>query len=447
MPDANVSPLLGGMVSTITKSGKSGIHGPQQVDRALGAVASFGLSLAILRFVVSAYKAVKRFDGGENNQNKVTSGTGEAMSSSFYNYIRRVLRRFLLDGENDSSDEQDYRTGDGAIITHQGSCHCESVQFELLAPRCLAAVDGPGKIQYRHTQILTTNFRIMRGKECMKTYYVASRRQSARGAHAFCQRCGVHILYAPCKNSPTVNINVNCISEGIRKVRMIGNLETISDGLPLDEQWDDSLSVISGVTGKSYGLISRLQTAESTISNESFNEWKAQSDWKGYTQYDERNGSSYVTQKLARVPGSPATPLTVDSLTADESQISALRVPNIEQDSIATSEIESDDSSTQGQQNFIQSSTPRSSVSTPRSAADSPTTTAAPAQLNQMKYFMKKHLSSSPTREEEKKSTESSSSTREKEKKSTESSSSTREEEKKSTQWMTLQQQQPLVLN
>jgi hypothetical protein len=361
------------------------------VDRALGAAASLGLSLAILRFVVSAYKAAKRLEGGQDDRGgpkKETGGNGEAVSDAFYSYFRRLLRRFLLDDENDSAtigkeDDYDYNTaGDGAIITHQGSCHCESVQFEVLAPRCLAAQDGPGKIQYRHTQIKTSNFRVVKGEECLRTYYVVSQQSSSRGAHAFCERCGVHILYAPCKNSPTVRINVNCVAEGIRKVRMVSAPKTISDGAPVEGQWDDQLSTISEVTGESR-FMHQLQLAESTLSNGS-------NDWKGYQLYDrneEFQSPDYMAHKSS-FPVTPGTPSTVDSFAASDSQFSALIIPAVEQDSIAT-ETESTGSSTQ-----VSNST--------KPTRNCQQATGTPQLRDQMRYFMSKHLSSS-TKEEEKK--------------------------------------------
>ena len=175
---------------TMRNRGSRGIPQEAAVDRALGAAASLGVSLAILRFVVFMYKASKRFDDYEEVHRASTTTTiitrsgdtslydrirtlirrmvlGAPSSSSMstgslddsasqgydsvdngeeamrrvyvdrssgnglYEYLRWVLRRlFMFDSEHQTITTL-YNESDGTIITHQGSCHCESVQFEV----------------------------------------------------------------------------------------------------------------------------------------------------------------------------------------------------------------------------------------------------------------------------------------------------------------------------
>lgn len=233
-------------------AGHAGMPSLLQLDGPLGAAASLGASLFVLRLAVYSY--------------------GAAPGLSLMGRIRRWLRK-LLDEPDPSppavvvptiADKQEEETDSGALVPHQGSCHCGSVQFEVLAPRTLMASNGPGKIQYRHTYVKTTNFRVYVGHECLRTYYVLSsnrhRQQHSisdgarKGAHGFCERCGVHVLYAPSRNSPMLGINVNCIKEategGTTKVRLSDKVDGIADGFPADGQWDtsDQLSTISEVT-------------------------------------------------------------------------------------------------------------------------------------------------------------------------------------------------------
>jgi hypothetical protein len=364
------------------------------VDRAIGAAASLGMSLAILRLVFSAFKAVKGVEGAAPNADtsdlkptERTKGYGGAVSDAFYGYIRRLLRKILLDETHDSGTlgntlEDPFTANDGVIITHQGSCHCESVRFEIIAPRCLAAQDGPGKIQYLHTHVKSSNFRVIVGQDCLKTYYVASRRSPSRGAHAFCERCGVHVLYAPCKDSSNLQINVNCIEEGIRKVRVVDTKNTISDGVPVEGQWDgDQLSTISEVTQDSR-LVVPLHHAESSLSN-------GISDWKAYQNYEQieelPTQDSFAAQK-SRFPVTPATASTVDSFSAaaDSQLASSL----MESASLPVGGMDSDVTSVYSR--MAQSV----AGSSPRKHVDYQQPTAIPELRDQMKYFMKKHLSS-----------------------------------------------------
>jgi hypothetical protein len=111
---------------------------------------------------------------------------------------------------------------DDNVTSYKGTCHCQSIKFEMLAPKELViktSNDGDAakaKIHYRYTKIKTSHFEISQGQDSLTTYYVETAPKTryyirkAQGARAFCKRCGVHILYAPSKNSPFMHINVNC---------------------------------------------------------------------------------------------------------------------------------------------------------------------------------------------------------------------------------------------
>ena len=61
----SVAPLFTSIANAIMMSLKNSKAGP--VDRALGAAASLGLSLAILRLVGSSYSSSNRLENGEKN--------------------------------------------------------------------------------------------------------------------------------------------------------------------------------------------------------------------------------------------------------------------------------------------------------------------------------------------------------------------------------------------
>jgi len=249
--------------SFITALGKRTGMSPMQVERAVGLSAITGTSLVVLRFLLYVFRSVRGSDNINNIEDEISDCTTDdaiarrtrTTSNSLLGIFRRTLRRILLDEPtaiaNGTTNPED--STDGPLVTHQGSCHCESIQFNVLAPRCLAAQDGPGKIQFRHTQVRASNFLVYAGHEWLKTYYVVFRDSGKKGAHAFCERCGVHVLYAPSKSTPYLSINVRCLrDEGTRNIRLTSKKDGISDGIPVEGQFynmnSDQLSTISEVT-------------------------------------------------------------------------------------------------------------------------------------------------------------------------------------------------------
>lgn len=230
------------------------IDGGSSTDRALGAAASLGLCLAILRVVGSAYTASRHIENGESSKDRANTpnkSSSRTLSHFLLSYVRNFLKKMLLEDEVDAFDDFDDNFDDNvdpnpsSTITHDGSCHCGSVEFEVVAPRRLQARDVVGKIQYRHTKVKTSNFQVFKGHKFLKTYYVRSDNSYDRGAHAFCQQCGVHILYAPWKNSPHLFINVNCLGEGVRRARS-ARTGPILDAVPADLDNQSTVSEVSG---------------------------------------------------------------------------------------------------------------------------------------------------------------------------------------------------------
>jgi hypothetical protein len=118
------------------------------------------------------------------------------------------------------------RNEDDSAISYEGSCHCQSVRFEMVAPKQLVVetyteTNPYNDVMHRYTKVRTSNFEITLGKDEVTTYYVETnptkkrsyyRKQPNMGARSFCKRCGVHILYAPSKKSPVMHINITCVS-------------------------------------------------------------------------------------------------------------------------------------------------------------------------------------------------------------------------------------------
>lgn len=351
------------------------------VDNALSAAASLGLGVALVRWLWNTYRRpaieTEGTSGGSVEEIIVERG---GMLDAIMSSIRRALRRLLLDADELRQYEtiklvDEVHVVDGAMITHQGSCHCHSVRFEIRAPRTLIAKEGPGKIQYRHTEIKSSSFRVVRGQSHLKTYYV--RNLDDRGAHAFCDRCGCHVLFAPSKNSTRLQINVNCIDEGIRKIKVVDTKSSLSTGAPLDEQWDDQLTTIAEVSHDPHFQLRQKEFKNwDTLSTDG----SITTDWRLYDEVDKLE--SAASQRAYFAP--PHTPTTVDSFTAhamDTQSLPALRIPRGVSDTASV--MTDSDMFSVTQSEFAMGIT-------------SPHRTKALPQLHdQMKYYMKKHVSPS----------------------------------------------------
>jgi hypothetical protein len=335
-----------------------------------------GLGLAIVRWLWTSLRRPAIESDSSTEQEVIVVKKG--LVDIFLGGIRRYLRQLLLDPDEIRQFESinladEVYVVDGALITHQGSCHFRSVRFEIRAPRMLVAKEGPGKIQYRHTEMKSSNFRVVRGQGHLRTYYVQT--SEDRGAHAFCERCGCHILFAPSRSSTRLLINVNCIDEGIRKIKVVDTKSSLSNGLPLERQWDDQLTTISEVAHDAHIQVNQAQSQFrnlDSLSTEGSNEWKLYDEldkleptaWKSY----------YPTSR---------TPTTVSSFTApptdsDTQSLPAIRIPHGISDTAS-----------------IMTESDVFSVTHSEFGLGASTSKPLPILRDQMKYYMKKHVSPS----------------------------------------------------
>jgi hypothetical protein len=362
-------------MSSIVLGGRKGFL-PSNIpfaDNPLGVAATLSLGVGILRWLVSSYrKPVIADDDTDDGDVPVERGSKvDVVLSS----VRYALRRLLLDEHELEQYEtinrvHEIHVVDGALITHQGSCHCQSVQFEIRAPRTLIAKEGPGKINYRHTEMRSTNLRIMRGVKHLKTYYVKVK--DDRGAHAFCDRCGCHLLYAPSRNSLRILINTNCIDEGIRKIKVVDTKSSLATGSSLESQWDEQLTTISELSHDMHFSIK--PTPFHVDSSLSIDGESISTDYKLYDEVDRLD--PFRQKSYLR---SPRTLTTVDSFTShaiDTNSLPALRIPTGHYADSAS--VMTDDAFSVTHSEFA-----RSGISPTKSLA-------------QMKKYMKKHATPPP---------------------------------------------------
>ena len=116
--------------------GGSSTSNSQGLQRTVGTAATVGLSLTLLRLLVSA--------ADNNSINNAGDGNNELRSHSevLYHFVKSILRRMLLlQGKvrqiGNGSVEEDDESEDNVPIIHTGACHCRSVQFEVRRFCCL----------------------------------------------------------------------------------------------------------------------------------------------------------------------------------------------------------------------------------------------------------------------------------------------------------------------
>mmetsp|Transcript_29921 Transcript_29921/g.45901 ORF Transcript_29921/g.45901 Transcript_29921/m.45901 type:complete len:410 (-) Transcript_29921:49-1278(-) len=211
-------PYLGPWWSALLHS--STMNRGRPIDRALGAGAVVGLSYVLLRLVSHALKS--------------PSG-GSRLYPLIQTLVKGVMPR--------NKEEEGTRESDSKPIKHTGSCHCGIIEIELMAPKNFEASSPRGKIRYPRYRTAATNFRFSMGTEYVQMYYDAPE-NSLVAAHAFCTKCGVHILHAPDRSANLLDINVDCLDRESKRSTSEKLLrEDTTSGLTQEEgDWQDSIT-------------------------------------------------------------------------------------------------------------------------------------------------------------------------------------------------------------
>jgi len=206
------------------------------LDRAMGCITAFGITIISYK----TFSGLRRLYSGNNEtideendhdltekeKNKVVKLKSSVWALVYFIIQGVVPSRILrIIGVNyfwgsdgfDSSSKKD-------LETLHGSCHCCSVMFTLKAPCYIEARDCEGKIRYPHFLTKSENFQLSSGSSHLSVYYVnldsdeptsklmpPQKEKTKMAAHAFCNRCGVHILRAPDSKSDIVEVNVSCL--------------------------------------------------------------------------------------------------------------------------------------------------------------------------------------------------------------------------------------------
>jgi len=100
------------------------------------------------------------------------------------------------------------------MITHQGSCHCGRVRFEVQAPARLTVSECNCSIcsrsAYLHLIVPADRFKLLAGEDVLTTY----RFNTGTAQHRFCSICGIKSFYVPRSHPDGFSVNARCLEPG-----------------------------------------------------------------------------------------------------------------------------------------------------------------------------------------------------------------------------------------
>jgi hypothetical protein len=106
-------------------------------------------------------------------------------------------------------------------VIYRGGCHCGAIRFEVEAPEDVEVEDCNCSVcrmtGFLHLIVPASKFRLLAGAEAMTTYTF----NTGVAKHTFCRICGVKPFYTPRSNPDGVDVNVRCLAERPRNVRIV----------------------------------------------------------------------------------------------------------------------------------------------------------------------------------------------------------------------------------
>ena len=104
------------------------------------------------------------------------------------------------------------------MATHQGSCHCNAVQFEIEGD-ITSGVQCDCSICRRKNAIMfrvpKEKFHLLKGEQALSVYEWNTR----AAKHYFCKHCGIYTHHQPRTRADLVGVNLGCI-ENIDTTRL-----------------------------------------------------------------------------------------------------------------------------------------------------------------------------------------------------------------------------------
>lgn len=106
-------------------------------------------------------------------------------------------------------------------MKYKGSCHCQTVQFEVDAGNSVELEDCNcsicSKSGYLHLIVPKRDFNLLRGEENLHLYTF----NSGVAKHYICKTCGVKPFYIPRSNPDGVDVNFRCLDEQPEEVKIV----------------------------------------------------------------------------------------------------------------------------------------------------------------------------------------------------------------------------------
>lgn len=137
---STLASAVGALVGGVSGNNSNNSH----YQLTAGTTATLGLSFILLRFVVSAAKAIT--NNGNDDEGFSDGGRARGAASGLlgksevlYQFIRSLLQRVIVQHGflprklvgDDGSDDGDGSEEDNVPMIHKGSCHCQAVCFEV----------------------------------------------------------------------------------------------------------------------------------------------------------------------------------------------------------------------------------------------------------------------------------------------------------------------------
>ncbi len=245
----------------------------------------------------------------------------------------------------------------------------------MKAPKQIIAKESrQGRIRYPHYNTTEDQFQLHpESNEYMSIYYTKRiHPKNTIAAHAFCQRCGVHILRAPDSNSFQLQINVNCLSLHPSNIKIIPYTTTSTNETSREEEIVD---LDAGIA-----LEQQWNHHHSNCEEESYVQGK-----HGYVVKSNLHKSIFESSSF---PGTPSTTATTVS-PLQESLLPPLSTDGYVDDQDNDDNDENDDVGLTWDPSTIIDSNPNKEDETTMNLEGSLATFAT---RDQLKYFMKKHL-------------------------------------------------------
>ena len=102
----------------------------------------------------------------------------------------------------------------GNQVTHKGGCHCRRVQWEVQAPKSVAAwkcnCSNCSMRGNTHFIVHRLRFKLLAGESNITTYTFGTN----TAKHTFCNVCGITSFYTPRSNPDGIAVTLACVDPG-----------------------------------------------------------------------------------------------------------------------------------------------------------------------------------------------------------------------------------------